>query len=530
MSGLNSMQHKNRWWGLLFLGISLIVISLDNTVLNVSLPSISRDLGASASDLQWIVDAYILVFAALLLTLGTIGDRAGRKKLLQFGLVIFGLGSLFAAQANSTNMLIAARAFIGIGAAAIMPSTLSLITAMFRDPKERSKAIAVWAGVFGLGVGIGPLVGGWLVESFSWHAVFYINLPIVVVALVGGYFMLPESYDEQAAKPDVPGVILSIIGLFALIYGIIEAGFNGWDADNVVTSLIVGGIFLAIFFWWESRTENALLPVSFFKNMSFTGANLAIALVMFGMMGTMFFFSQYYQSVQGATAFEAGLRVFPLSLFLMLAAALSTRIVEKIGIKFAVGIGILMVGTGLFYFSQILAIDTPYWMIVIGYAIMAFGMGTAMTPATDSIMGSVPLNKAGVGSAMNDTTRQLGGALGIAVLGTLMNNIYLEEVNVLADNPMLAQMPAEIMMAIRNSIQGAHLVVGKIPMPQLATLVADTANQAFVNGITAAMFVGAIIAWVSAVLVFLILPAKIQPAEEIGIPAANIEIAPAAAD
>ena len=347
-----SKVNSNRWIGMIFISISLIVISLDNTVLNVALPSISRDLGASASELQWIIDAYILVFAALLLTMGSLGDRNGRKRLLQIGLIIFGIGSLGATLASTTEMLIVTRAFTGIGAAAIMPATLSIITNMFTDPKERTKAIAVWAATFGLGVGIGPVIGGWLVESYSWNAVFFVNLPIVVIALAGGYFFLPESFDKDAPKVDVPGVLLSIVGLFALVFGIIEAGMSSWTDGTVLIAFGIAGIFLGAFAIWESRAPNAMLPMHFFKNMSFTGANTAIALVFFGMFGSMFFFSQYYQSVQGFTALEAGLRVLPISLFLIVAAGMSTRLSARFGIKFTVGFGILLAAIGLLYFPR----------------------------------------------------------------------------------------------------------------------------------------------------------------------------------
>jgi hypothetical protein len=248
--------------------------------------------------------------------------------------------------------------------------------------------------------------------------------------------------------------------------------------------------------------------------MSFTGANLAIALVMFGMMGSMFFFSQYFQSVQGFSAFEAGLRVIPISLFLMVAAGMSPRLAGRFGIKIMVGAGILLTAIGLFYFSQIIAVDTPYILVVGGYAIMAFGMGSTMTPATDSIMGSIPASKAGVGSAMNDTTRQLGGAMGVAVLGTVMNSVYLEHIAGLEANPALSQLPEQALAAINSSIQGAHIVAEQIPVPQLSQLIADTVDEAFVLGMTEALWIGALIAGSAALLTFIILPAKIRRAEE----------------
>ena len=280
--------HKRRWIALGFLALALLVISLDNTVLNLALPSISRDLGATLNGLQWIVDAYTLVFAALLLTVGSIGDRFGRKKVLQGGLIVFGAFSLGAALSRSTGTLIAMRALMGIGGAAIMPSTLSIITATFRDPKERAQAIAVWAATFGLGTGIGPLVGGWLLTHFAWSSVFYINLPVVVVGLVGGYFFIFDSKAEHPRRIDIPGCILSLTGLFALVYGIIQAGISSWTAHNVLWAFGIALVLLAIFVFWELHSKHAMLPLKFFKNMSFTGANIALTLVAFAMFGCFF--------------------------------------------------------------------------------------------------------------------------------------------------------------------------------------------------------------------------------------------------
>ena len=291
--------YKRRWIALGFLALALLVISLDNTVLNLALPSISRDLGATLNGLQWIVDAYTLVFAALLLTVGSIGDRFGRKKVLQAGLFVFGVFSLGAALSRSTGTLIAMRALMGIGGAAIMPSTLSIITATFRDNKERAQAIAVWAATFALGTGIGPLVGGWLLIHFAWSSVFYINLPVVVIGLVGGYFFIYDSKAENPRKIDVPGCILSLTGLFALVYGIIQAGISSWTANNVLWAFGAAVVLLAAFIFWELRTTHAMLPLRFFKNMSFTGANIALTLVAFAMFGCFFFMSQYLQTVHG---------------------------------------------------------------------------------------------------------------------------------------------------------------------------------------------------------------------------------------
>jgi EmrB/QacA subfamily drug resistance transporter len=289
--------YRQRWIALGFMGISLLVISLDNTVLNLALPSIAKDLSSSGSQLQWIVDAYVLVIAGLLLTMGYLGDRLGRKPTLMVGLAVFALFSLGAALSKSTGMLISMRAMMGIGAATILPATLSILTATFREAKERAQAIAIWAAVFGLGMGIGPLVGGWLLDNFHWSSVFYINIPVIAVGLVGGYYFIENSKAGRPRRIDAPGTVLSIAGLFALVYAIIRAGMDGWSAAIVLYAFGAAAVLLASFIFWELRSSDAMLPLNLFKNMSFTGANVAMTLVFFGLMGSFFLLGQFLQSV-----------------------------------------------------------------------------------------------------------------------------------------------------------------------------------------------------------------------------------------
>ena len=507
-------KYSKRWIALFFLSLSLLIISLDNTVLNVALPSISKDLGASSSQLQWIVDSYVLVFAALLLTMGAISDRVGRKKALQVGLVVFGVCSLWAALSASTGMLISARAFCGLGGAIIMPSTLSLITSMFRDSKERAQAIAIWAGVFGLGAGTGPVLGGWLVEHYHWSAVFYINIPVAAVGLIGGYFFHQESKDEHAPRPDIPGVVLSITGLLALVYGIIQAGEKSWTDHTVLASLVAAVVLLAAFAWWERHTDNAMLPTTLFKNMSFTGANIALTLVMFSMFGIMFFMGQYLQSVQGYSPFQAGLRLLPMAPISLVTAVSSAQVAKRLGTKVTVSLGIMLAAVGLFYLSRITEVDTPYPVLLGGMALVSAGMGTAMSPATNSIMGSVPVKKAGVGSAMNDTTRQVGGALGVAVLGTIANTEYLNATAALKTS--IAGIPGseEIYAGVRSSIQGAHIVAEKMPDPGLAQGILDVANQGFVSGMVDGLLIASIVMALTALVTFVILPRDVRKPED----------------
>ena len=497
--------YETRWRGLIFIGVSLIVISLDNTVLNVALPSIARTLNASASELQWIIDAYVLVFAALLLTTGALGDRIGRKKALQAGLLLFGLGSLAAALSTSTAMLIAARAFLGIGGAMIMPATLSIVSATF-PLEERPQAIAIWAAVFGLGVGIGPVVGGWLVERFAWRSVFYVNLPVIVVALIGGYLFLAESRDEHAPRPDIPGVLLSIVGLFALIYAIIEAGVKGWGDPMVIGAFVLAFVVLSAFIVWERRTAQPMLPMHFFKNMSFTGANLALVFISFSLFGAVFFLTQYLQTIHGYTAFEAGVRILPQAISLTLMASYSARIARRIGTRNAIALGIFISCIGMLYMSFVLDVDTPYPLIALGQVIMTTGLGIAISPATNSVMASVPVRQAGVGSAMNDTTRQLGGAIGIAVLGTILNSTYIAGVAGLRE-----QVPANLFEMIQSSVQRAHLVAAN---PETSSQLADTilrvSNEAFMAGMSNALLVAGLVMAGAALFTLLALPKRVQ--------------------
>ena len=512
MSFLNrdeSFYLRNRWWSLLFICISLLVISIDNTILNVTLPSISRELDASGSELQWIMDAYILIFAALLLTMGSVGDRVGRKLTLQVGLLFFGVGSLWAALSQSIESLILARAFLGIAAAMIMPATLSIITATF-PVKERPQAIALWAAVFGLGVGTGPVVGGWLLETYSWNSVFFVNLPVITIALLGGAFLIAESRDKEAPPIDWIGVALSIPGLFTLVYAIIEAGLEGWTDGTVLATFGLSAVLLTLFAWWENRNPNAMLPLHFFKNPSFTGASIALAMTMFALFGSIFFMSQYLQTVLGYTALEAGIRLLPLALTMMVAAALSAQVTRFLGTKRTVALGILILSGGLFYLSH-LEVDSTYSEIVIGLMTIASGMGLAVSPATNSIMGSVPPSKAGIGSAMNDTTRELGGAMGVAVLGSVMNNYYIQEVAVLEEK--LPLMPPEALEGIQSSIQAAHIIANDPRMPAaFRETIITTADQAFVTGMNEAMLIGSVIMLTASVIAFLFLPHEVQAA------------------
>jgi EmrB/QacA subfamily drug resistance transporter len=502
--------YRQRWIALLFMGVSLLVIALDNTVLNLALPSIATDLGSSGSQLQWIVDAYVLVIAGLLLTMGYLGDRLGRKPALLAGLAVFAFFSLGAALSNSSGVLIAMRALMGIGAATILPATLSILTATFRDPKERAQAVALWAAVFSLGMGIGPLLGGWLLDNFHWSAVFYINIPIIAVGIAGAGYFIENSKSENPRRIDVAGTLFSITGLFALVYAIIKAGMDGWTDAQVLYAFGGAVVLLTLFVYWELKSHDAMLPLHLFRNMSFSGANVAMTLVFFGLMGAFFFLGQFLQSVQGYTPFQAGVRLLPMAAVSFSAAILSARVAGYIGTKYTVALGIMCTAIGFFDFARIAAVDVTYGDLLVAMCLSSLGMGFTMSPATNSVLGSIPVSQSGVGSAMNNTTRQVGAALGVAVLGTILNGTYITKRDAVA---WPAQLPPQAVATIRDSVQGAHVVAQNVHAlsPQLSQMIVDQSNQAFTVGSAHALMVGAIIMVVSAILTFIILPNRVRP-------------------
>ena len=508
--------YNTRWLGLAFLSMCVVVIAIDNTVLNVALPSLSRALNAGANDLQWIVDAYTLVFAALLLTTGTLSDRFGRKRMLLTGLALFAVGSLAAALSNSTLTLLAARAFLGIAAAMILPSTLSIITTMFVD-EERLRAFSIWASIFSLGLAIGPIVGGFLLEQGSWQLVFLVNLPVIGIALLGCAHFLVESRDHNPSRFDLVGIVLSMIGLFTLVYAIIEAGAQGWTAPNVLVALPVAIVVLALFAWWENHNPHAMLPLSVFRNRSFTAASLAITLTVFAIGGTLFFVSQYYQTVLGYDTLRAGFAVLPQALTFFIVSEQAVRINKRFNARYAITFGIGLAATGMLAMALTFHVDTPYLITMAGQMMVWIGMAIAVSPATNVIMSSVPSEKVGVGSAVNDTTREVGGALGVAILGAIMFATYRQGVQSIAT--LFPQLSSEVIQQVSSSIQGAHAIAASLPSAT-AQVIIDRANAAFVSGITHAMLIGAVISGLGALIVFVALPATIVKQE---IPIVDLE-------
>ncbi len=415
--------HNRRWAILGVLCLSLFVIVMDNTIVNVALPSLVRELGATTSQLQWIVDSYTLVFAGLLLSFGALGDRFGRKGALTSGMAIFGLASFAAALATSAGQLIAARAVMGVGAALIMPATLSILTNVFTIAKERAVAIALWSAIAGVAVALGPVTGGFLLDHFSWGSVFMVNVPIVIGAVIAGWLIVPTSRDPAAPRVDVVGALLSIVGLIGLVYTIIEAPRHGWTSVETVTGFTVSLAVLAIFIAYELRHEDPMLDVRFFKNPRFTAASVSVTLVSFALFGFIFMSTQYLQFVMGYSPLSAGVHTIPFALAVMVMAPRSAKLVERFGTKRVVATGMLMFAIGLVVASTS-TVSSGYGIVLVAIVLMGSGMGLTIAPATESIMGSLPKEKAGVGSAVNDTTRELGGALGVAVVGSLLSSVY----------------------------------------------------------------------------------------------------------
>ena len=525
---LDQRMHERRWITLPVLCLSLLIIVMDNTILNVAIPSLVEDLGATNSQLQWIIDSYTLVFAGLLLTTGSLGDRFGRKRALRAGIVIFIAGSVLSALAGSPTHLILSRGLMGIGGALIMPSTLSILTNVFRDPRERARAIAVWAGFSGLAVAIGPIAGGLLLAHFSWSSVFWVNVPIGVAAIVLGHFFVPESRDPNAPRIDVPGAVLSIVGLGSLLFGIIEGPSVGWTAPSVLAAFTIGIVVMSAFIAWERHTPTPMLDMAFFKNPRFSAANSSITLTFFALFGSMFLLTQYWQFVHGYTPLEAGVRMLPFAATMMVTAPLSARIVERVGTKAVVTTGLMVVGVGLLGMSFIQA-DSPYLQVIALYCVMALGMGLVMAPATESVMGSLPREKAGVGSAVNDTTRQVGGALGVAVIGSVVASVYSSNI---ADAAPAAGLSGAALDRAQGSLGGALETAGSLGAN--ATGFVTDAKDAFVTALSSGLRIGALVIFVAAAIAYRFLPARAHDTETVVVDVIDVvpgdDLAPAIAD
>jgi EmrB/QacA subfamily drug resistance transporter len=498
--------YERRWWTLGALSLSLIAVSLDNMVLNVALPTIQAELRASASQLIWMVDAYIVVFASLLLVAGFLGDRFGRARAMRLGLVIFGGASLAAAYAGSPGRLILWRALMGVGSALIATASLSIVTSVF-PREERGKAIGVWAGVNALGIGAGPVVGGVMLEHLWWGSVFLLNVPVVLVTLVVGWVLLPESRDPQRRALDLPGVVLSAGAVSALVYALIEAPDRGWT-DAAVLGAFAGAAALgAGFAWWERRTHHPLVDFGFFRRPRFAAGVAAVSLASFALFGALFSFTQFLQFVQGFTPLQAGVRLIPISAGVMVGAGGADRLARRFGANrvIASGLGVL----GLLLASYLLwDAEVGYWVVGPTFFALAYSLGSVMAPATDAVMGAVPPARAGVATAMNTVSRMVAGALGAAVTGSLLFTVYGSRMG-----GAVAALPPDLAAAARDSVGAAAQIAASLP-GAAGTALSAAAGAAFVDAIGLASLVGSTIALAGAVFILRFMPPAHLPQDQ----------------
>lgn len=498
---------ERRWWTLAVLCLSLVMVVAGNSSLNVALPTLVRELHASQSQLQWIVDAYSLVFGGLLLFAGALGDRYGRKGMLQLGLTIFGLAALVSTRATSPSHLIATRAGMGVGAALVMPATLSILANVF-PPHERPRAIAVWAGFAGAGAAIGPVTSGFLLDHFYWGSIFFVNTPIVVLALVSGAVLVPRSKDPEERKLDPFGGLLSIIGLGALLYAIIEAPDLGWGHSSVVMSFTVAVVVLAGFVWWERRAPEPMLQLGWFRDRRFTISSLTISTVFFALFGMFFVMTEYLQFVKAWSPLQAGAAGLPMAAMMVIAAPRSAAMSQRFGPRRVMTAGFLVLAAGMLLFARV-GPDTPYLEFLPAIILLGLGMGTTTPPATTGIMASLPLGKAGVGSAVNDTSREVGGALGIAVLGSVLSSVYRSSLQA-----HLVGLPPDLARAARDNVGAALGVAARLPGAVGGPL-AHAARAAFTDALSVTLVGSAAAAVIGAVIVGRLYPGVEPTLEEV---------------
>ena len=497
---IDPVQYARRWKTLGVLSLSLVIIGLDNTILNVALPTLQDEFHASASKLQWMVDSYLLVFAGLLLVFGTLGDRFGRKLALQAGVSIFGLASLGALVADSADGVIAVRAAMGVGAALIMPATLSIIANVFGGA-ERGKAIAIWAALAAVGIGLGPLAGGLLLEWFDWWSVFLVNVPFAAAALLLGIRCVPESRDPRPGSFDLLGAALSTAGFSVLVYAIIEAPEQGWTSSLVLGSLAASVLLLGSFLWWERRTDEPMLDLGFFRSASFSVGTAAVSAAFFALLGGIFALTQYLQFAHGYSAIEAGALMSPIALGLMMGAGSSSKAVGRLGISRVVAAGLSGLAT-LLALTTLFEPDTGKLALAAWFFGLALAMGWIMAPATDAVVGAVAAAKSGVASATNTVARMVSGALGVAIVGSLVSSLYSNDVE-----GSLAGLPVQAQARAEDSVGAASAIAAQLPTDAASGLLATT-SDAFTQAMGTGLLVAAALAAATAVIVVRFLPAR----------------------
>jgi EmrB/QacA subfamily drug resistance transporter len=497
-------QPARRWAALTVLCVAALIINVDNTILNVALPTLVRDLRASSSELQWIVDSYAMVFAGLLFVGGSLADRFGRKRFFLIGLAVFAAGSIGAAFSGSVHLLIAFRAVMGAGAAFTIPASLSIINDIFRVPAERARAIGSWAGTIGLGIAIGPIAGGLLLSRFWWGSIFLVNVPIVIAGFVGAVALVPDSKNPAAERPDPAGAVLSIAGLGLLLWAIIEAPTHGWTSGIVVVVGMASVVVLGSFVAWEAHSRYPMLKLGLFRDRRFSIALAAECFGVFGLSGALFVQTQFLQFDLGYSPLQAGVRILPIAGTLVVSAALSPILARLIGIKFTVAGSLAAIAAGLWQIAAVSRLDTTYGDVVPGLLLIGLGAGLLLPTATNSVVGSVPQGDSGIGSATNTVALQVGGAIGVAVLGSVMLTRYRDHMTAALAG---RHVPTTILQTVVGSLGGALAVVVSIG-GATGALLGRAARTAFMSGNEVSLAVGAAVALGGAILVLAALPSR----------------------
>ena len=495
-----SGTYSKRWWILAIVSVTVLIATIDETIVNVALPSLQRDLEASASGLQWIINSYVLVFGGLLLTMGSLGDRFGRARMLRYGLAVFAISSLGAALAQSSLQLIGARAIMGLGGAMMMPATLSIIVNVFEE-KEMARAIGIWAMMAGVGVALGPVLGGALLQNFYWGSVFLVNVPIAVIAIVASLFLVPDSRDPESRPLDIPGALLSTGAVAALIFAVIEGPGRGLTSPEIPITIAASLILGLGFVVRERRAEYPLLDFALFRLPRFSMGAAAISVAFFAMVGFIFGLTQYFQFVQGHTALEAGVRFLPAAAGFMAGAIASEELARRFGTTRVVVSGLVIV-TAAMPLVLLWEVNTSYLMIGPVVAAIALGVGLVVAPSAEAVMGAVELARAGVGSAMNDVTQMLASALSIAVIGSVMYAIYAARLGDAA-----ASLPLQARDAVRDSIGAAVQEAALLPQTDGLAL-STAARTAFTDGLGLAVLIGSGLTLVGAMIVAKFMPAR----------------------
>ncbi|GGD10513.1 DHA2 family efflux MFS transporter permease subunit [Nocardioides daphniae] len=498
-----SYDDPRRWWALAALGLAVLTLGFDITIMNVALPTIATELEVGTDGLQWMVNAYVLVIAGLMLTCGALGDRYGRRRLLLIGLGLFGISSAIAAWADSAALVIAARGVMGVDAAILMPVAFAVLAALF-GPSERGKAVSVLVMGLGVGIPLGPIIGGYLLEHFWWGSIFLINLPIALVGAIAIAVLLPESRDPSPRRPDIGGAVLSTVGLTSLVYGVIEAPTRGWSDPVTVGAITAGLLVLAGFAAWELRVREPMIDLHLFARPQFLWASVAGVLVTFGMLGLLFVVPQYLQFVAGHDPLATGIRLLPLIGGLVVGAPTGERLAARVGYRVPVsaGLAVLAAGVGV---GAATDVASGYGFVAAWLAIAGLGIGMALAPAMDAVLDALPTEQAGSGTAITMTLRQTGGALGVALLGSLLAEGYTGRVDT-------AGLPAAAAAAARESIAGALTAAARIGEPSLAV----SANAAYLHGMSLVLIATAVTAGVSALLTGWLLPGEPSPDSEEG--------------